>query len=285
MRVRFWGTRGSVPAPGPGTVRYGGNTPCVTIGVGSRSPLVFDAGTGIRSLGLDLAAGVPDEPLDLFLTHTHWDHIQGLPFFAPLFRAGVRLRIWGANEPPGALEQTMRALMAPAVFPVPFERAGAEVEFRAPPFDGVAVGGATVRALPVHHPGGAVGYRIDADGATVVYVPDNELRTGEPSQRALRAALREACRGAGLLIHDSTYTAEESADFHGWGHSTADEALALALDADVGALALFHHAPQRTDAAVDAMVAHCALKAAAAGSRLLVVAAAEGEEIVVAPRA
>jgi phosphoribosyl 1,2-cyclic phosphodiesterase len=284
MRVRFWGTRGSVPSPGASTVRYGGNTSCITVRAGDDPPLIFDAGTGIRALGIDLDSGRSDAPLELFLSHTHWDHIQGLPFFAPLYREGVRLRIWGANNPAGTLERTMRTLMSPAVFPVPFEQAGAVVEFRSPPFDGVTIGAATVRALPVHHPGGAVGYRVDSRAAALVYVPDNELRSGEGPAPAVRQALAEACRGAALLIHDSTYTAEESADFSGWGHSTADEALALALDADVETLVLFHHAPQRTDSAVDAMVAHCALRAAAAGSRLRVIGAMEGEEMVVGSR-
>ncbi|HSJ62393.1 MAG TPA: MBL fold metallo-hydrolase [Gemmatimonadaceae bacterium] len=282
MRVRFWGTRGSVPSPGPATVRYGGNTPCITVRIADEPPLVFDAGTGIRALGPALG-DPPHAPIDLFLTHTHWDHIQGLPFFTPLYREGAHLRIWGANDPPGTLERTLRTLMSPAVFPVPLESAGAEVEFRTPPFDEVAIGGAAVRALPVHHPGGAVGYRISGGGTAIVYVPDNELRGSDGPPAALRETIRDACRGAALLIHDSTYTAEESGDFRGWGHSTADEALELALEADVGTLVLFHHAPQRADPDVDAMVARCAVHAAARGSGLRVVAAAEGEELLVGP--
>jgi phosphoribosyl 1,2-cyclic phosphodiesterase len=283
MQVRFWGTRGSVPSPGGDTVRYGGNTPCVSVDTGGGTPLIFDAGTGIRVLGAELAS-VPDAPLDLFLSHTHWDHIQGLPFFAPLYQSGRRLRIWGANDPPGTLERTLHTLMSPAVFPVPFESAGARVELRGPPIDGTTIGGITVQALPVHHPGGAYGYRLTRGHSAIVYVPDNELRGGDGPPAALRDALRTACRGAALLIHDSTYTVDEAANARGWGHSTADEALALALETGVETLALFHHAPHRSDAAVDDALARCSAAAKAAGSRLRVIAAAEGEAVVVGNR-
>jgi phosphoribosyl 1,2-cyclic phosphodiesterase len=277
MQVRFWGTRGSIPSPGPDTVRYGGNTPCVTVSVHAYPPLIFDAGTGIRVLGDTLDAKVPDEPLDLFLSHTHWDHIQGLPFFAPLFRQGLRLRIWGVDDPPGSLERTIRGLMSPEVFPVDFDQVGATIEFRPPPFEGTVLHGLSVRALAVHHPGGAVGYRIDdRAGHAVIYVPDNELRGGAPDVAALREPLIEACRGASLLIHDSTYTEAESADFSGWGHSTTDDALQLAIDAGVGTLVLFHHAPHRTDAEVDALVAHCEARARGLGAEIRILAAAEG---------
>jgi phosphoribosyl 1,2-cyclic phosphodiesterase len=284
MRVRFWGTRGSVPTPGRETARYGGNTPCISVDAGAAAPLIFDAGTGVRALGLDLAA-LPDEPLELFLSHTHWDHIQGLPFFAPLYQRDRPLRIWGADDPPGTLERTMQTLMAPAVFPVPFESAGARVEFRPLPFDGVSLGGVTVRAIPVHHPGGAAGFRLQSGDAAMVYVPDNELRGSDGPPAAVRRSLREACRGAAVLIHDSTYTAEESPNVLGWGHSTADEAVALALETEVQTLILFHHAPQRTDEEVDRLVEHCRTTVRNAGSRLRVMAAAEGETFVVENRA
>lgn len=280
LQVRFWGTRGSIPAPGPDTVRYGGNTPCITVTAGEYPPLIFDAGTGIRSLGATIAPTMPYAELDLFLSHTHWDHIQGLPFFAPLFKSGVRIRIWGADEPPGALEQTMRALMAPAVFPVPLGQVGAAIEFRAPPFRGTRINGMTIRAFPVNHPGGALGYRIEAPrGETIVYVPDNELRGEAETEAAeLRSSLLEACRGASLLIHDSTYTEAESADYLGWGHSTTADALQLALDAAVRQLVLFHHAPHRTDDEVDAMLADCLTMA---NGRVEIIAAKEGMTVVV----
>ena len=283
MRVRFWGARGSIPSPGIETARYGGNTPCVSVSAGNGVPLIFDAGTGIRALGISLDGHPPDEPLDLFLSHTHWDHIQGLPFFSPMFRRGTHLRIWGAGHSTRTLEQTIRGLLAPDVFPVPFDEVGAVIEFRDPPLEAVQLRGMQIRAIPVRHPGGALGYRVDAaGGAPVVYVPDNELRAEEPGAGAAsRDVLREACRGAALLIHDSTYTEEESADFMGWGHSTTDDALQLALDASVQALALFHHAPGRSDIAIDAMVARCAERVSREGASLRVLAAAEGLELVV----
>lgn len=283
MRVKFWGARGSIPSPGIETARYGGNTPCLSVAADNGAPLIFDAGTGIRGLGISLDGHPPHEPLDLFLSHTHWDHIQGLPFFSPMFRRGIRLRIWGSGHATRTLEQTIRGLLAPDVFPVPFDEVGATIEFRAPPLEPVQLRGMQVRAIPVRHPGGALGYRIDLAGAApVVYVPDNELRAEQPGAGAAsRDVLREACRGAALLIHDSTYTEEESADFMGWGHSTTDDALQLALDAGVETLALFHHAPGRSDLAIDAMVARCAERVSREGASLRVVAAAEGLEIVV----
>jgi phosphoribosyl 1,2-cyclic phosphodiesterase len=255
----------------------------VSVAAGNGVPLIFDAGTGIRALGLSLDGHPPDESLDLFLSHTHWDHIQGLPFFAPMFRRGIRLRIWGAGHPTRTLEQTIRGLFDPEVFPVRFDDVGATIEFRDPPLQPVQLRGMQVLAIPVRHPGGALGYRIDVAGAApVVYVPDNELRAEQPGAGvASRDVLREVCRGAALLIHDSTYTEEESADFMGWGHSTTDDALQLALDAGVETLALFHHAPGRSDLAIDAMVARCAERASRRGASLRVVAAAEGLEVVV----
>jgi phosphoribosyl 1,2-cyclic phosphodiesterase len=282
LRIRFWGTRGSIPSPGPRTVRYGGNTPCVELRTSSDELVVLDAGTGIRELGRALLEGANGKPLDvdLFLTHTHWDHIQGLPFFEPAFRAGHRITLWIAGPPLDALEHALREQMAPVVFPVHFDQLPATVRFR-------RLGGATppgrtyaVDAKEVRHPGGALAYRFRDHGdnavPSLVYVSDNELPGDDEGTRAEHDALVEFVRGARVLVHDATYTDAEYASRRGWGHSTDTAALRLAIEAGVRTLVLFHHAPERSDAEIDAMLARC--RRAAAG-RVEVLAAAEGMEI------
>jgi phosphoribosyl 1,2-cyclic phosphodiesterase len=280
MRISFWGTRGSVPVPGAGTVRFGGNTPCVEVAAAGAAPVILDAGTGIRLLGDRLAINKDATNVVLFLTHTHWDHIQGLPFFAPLHQAGARIRIYGPNSPPGALDQAVKSLLTPAMFPVPFSRVSATTEFHAAPPQALEINQLEISALPVNHPGAAVGYRLHdaASGATALYVPDNEIQGQAASATEARARLAHAARDADVLIHDSTFLESEYGRYSGWGHSTCDDALALAREAGVKHLVLFHHAPQRNDDAVDAMVAHCRESAAADGGPR-VSAAEEGTTI------
>lgn len=284
LRATFWGTRGSIPTPGPHTVRYGGNTPCVEVRTHDGHLIILDAGTGIRALGralLEQADGAPIEA-DLFLTHAHWDHIQGIPFFAPLFGRGNRLRIWGSASLERSVDQVVRDQMSPVVFPVSFEALAATIEFRTI-VEGTPTGGPgyEVQAFGLQHPGGALGYRFQAnpgDAGALVYVPDNELAP-HPSYGSMpewRDRLTAFVRGASILIHDAMYTPEEYAHCHGWGHSTHREAVALALAADVRTLVLFHHDPQRSDDALDRTVAECRELVRRAGASLEVVPAAEG---------
>lgn len=282
LRVRFWGTRGSTPSPGPRTVRYGGNTPCVEVRTTADELIVLDAGTGIRALGRALLTrtGEARVTADLFVTHAHWDHIQGLPFFAPAFVAGQQIRIWIAGPPLDALERAIREQMAPMVFPVSFEDLRARIDF--PALDGAPLDGRSYRvhALPVRHPGGALAYRFhehaEDETPALVYVSDNELVPAGDRADASRDALVAFARGARVLVHDATYTESEYESRRGWGHSTDVEALRLALDAGARTLVLFHHAPDRSDDEIDAIVARC--REAAAG-RLTVIAAAEGMEL------
>ncbi len=287
FRATFWGTRGSIPSPGPHTVRYGGNTPCVEVRTADGHLIILDAGTGIRALGralVDQAAGAPIEA-DLFLTHAHWDHIQGIPFFSPLFGRGHRLRIWGSASLERSVDQVVRDQMSPVVFPVSFEALAATIEFHS-----IAEGtpmrgpGYEVTAFALQHPGGALGYRFEPRGAAggpagaLVYIPDDELAP-HPSYHAgprWRERLTAFVRGASVLIHDAMYTPEEYVACAGWGHSTHQEAVALALAAEVRTLVLFHHDPQRTDEALDRIVTECRTLVQRAGASLEVVAAAEG---------
>lgn len=291
LEARFWGTRGSVPSPGPSTVRHGGNTPCVELRNADGGVAILDAGTGLRSLGhalLKAADGTPTTA-DILVTHAHWDHIQGLPFFAPLFREGSRVRIWSTPPLLDRLERALRAQMAPDVFPVPFEEVRATVEFLPVPADGATVDGFQVHTLPVRHPGGAVGFRVEGcndSRGTLVYIPDNELHPDAPydAPSDWRARLMEFLRGADVLIHDAMYTTEEYPGVRGWGHSTVDEAVALAMEAGVPRLLLFHHHPERADDAVDRLVEHARLLVRARGDAVEVAAAAEGVAVRAGPR-
>jgi phosphoribosyl 1,2-cyclic phosphodiesterase len=289
FRLRFWGTRGSIPTPGPATVRYGGNTPSIEVRTPTGSLVLLDAGTGIRELGRALIARANGSPItgDIYLTHAHWDHIQGIPFFAPAFQPGNRFTIWGAKSLAASIRRVVRDQMSPVVFPVAFEELAATFDFRELTDERHASDGFEVRAFPVRHPGGALGYRFaarDADEDTssvFVYISDNELRAADASasNERWRAKLVEFIRGSRVLIHDATYTEEEYESHRGWGHSTYGDAVALALESGVETLVLFHHSPERSDDDVDARLAECRASCARSGRTLQIIAAAEGLEL------
>lgn len=284
LRVRFWGTRGSIPTPGPRSARYGGNTPCLEVRTADGRLVVLDAGTGLRGLGQSLTDDGAVVDADLFLSHTHWDHIQGIPFFAPLYRPGTRLRIWGW-ERGSPIAEVLREQMSPSVFPVAIDELPSEVEFRTvqdgPEYDV----GLRLSAFAVQHPGGALGYRVAAGigEASLVYVPDGELAPHGPYRTpdGWRDRLVAWIRGSKVLVHDATYTRGEIEGHRGWGHSTCDEAVALAIEAGVRQLVLFHHKPERSDEEVDGIVAYCRDLAGVRDAGLEIVAAAEGMELQV----
>jgi phosphoribosyl 1,2-cyclic phosphodiesterase len=284
MRLHFWGTRGSIPSPGPATVRYGGNTPCTELRTAAGHLVILDAGTGIRELGRSLIARANGAPIegDIFLTHAHWDHIQGLPFFAPVFQRGNHFTIWGSAALETSIDRVVRDQMSPVVFPVTFDDLAAAVDFSEILPGTMHTNGVMVSAFDVRHPGGALGYRF-ADPATpdraLVYISDNELGDASKyphSPATWRDELLAWMRGAAVLVHDATYTTEEYDHHRGWGHSTDAEAVSLAIEAGVETLVLFHHKPERHDDEVDARVAAARAQAAAAGASLTVLAAAEG---------
>jgi phosphoribosyl 1,2-cyclic phosphodiesterase len=291
FRLRFWGTRGSIPTPGPAWVRYGGHTPpSIEVRTPTGALVLLDAGTGIRELGRALIARANGAPItgDIYLTHAHWDHIQGIPFFAPAFQRGNRFTIWGAKSLAASIRRVVRDQMSPVVFPVAFEELAATFDFRELTDERHASDGFEVRAFPVRHPGGALGYRFAARGAdgettnsAFVYISDNELRAADASASSerWRAKLVEFIRGSRVLIHDATYTEDEYESHRGWGHSTYGDAVALALESGVETLVLFHHSPDRSDDDVDARLAECRAACVRSGRTLRIVAAAEGLEL------
>jgi phosphoribosyl 1,2-cyclic phosphodiesterase len=270
ISVRFWGTRGSIACPGPTSVRYGGNTPCVEIRCGEHT-LIFDAGSGIRPLGNALVKASDIKDFDIFLSHGHIDHVVGLPFFAPLFDDDRVVRVWGGNlQAAGGVEEAVRKLMSFPLFPLQIEAVHATLEFHdfcagdtINPRPGVIV-----RTAPLHHPGGATGYRIEYCGRSVTYVTDVELGDG-PIDPALLALTKDT----GLVIVDATYTDEELPARAGWGHSSWRQAVRLATAANAAKLCLFHHDPEHDDACMDGI--KCAAEAARPGT----IVASEGMQV------
>ncbi len=255
MSVRFWGVRGSIPCPGPNTVRYGGNTSCVEVRCGDHR-LVFDAGSGLRALGLALADEEQTTDIDLFLSHCHIDHLIGLPFFVPAFVKGNRLRLWAGNlKAAGGVQETVRKLMSYPLFPIEIEAAQGKIEFN--DFEPGAVlmprPGIKVMTTPLNHPGGATGYRVEYGGRAMAYITDTELNADE-----MDPALLELARDASIVIIDTTYTDEELPEHVGWGHSSWQQAIRLANEAGVGKLFLFHHDPEHDDDEMDRIAASAA---------------------------
>lgn len=246
--VRFWGVRGSIACPSPQHVRYGGNTSCLEVNVDGTS-IILDAGTGIRNLGQSLLErGVKEAKI--LLTHTHWDHINGFPFFTPAYAPNHNFEIRAGHlYDAGGVERVLAGQMARPTFPVPLTALQAELkftDFRAG--ETFKVNGVTVKTAPLQHPDGATGYRIEAAGRSFCYITDTEHVPGEPDENIL-----DLIRGANLVVYDSTYTDEEFPKHIGWGHSTWQEGVRLAKAANVERLAIFHHDPYHDDDFMDSV--------------------------------
>jgi phosphoribosyl 1,2-cyclic phosphodiesterase len=282
--VTFWGTRGSIPTPGPNTARYGGNTPCVAVEAAAGQLVVLDAGTGIRALGLDLVAKQNGAvKVEILLSHAHWDHIQGLPHFKPFFAPGNTVRIWGSRQGTTSLEAILRQQMDPAVFPVPLDALSAQLTVQHVDTEEFSVGEFRVQAMKLRHPGTTFAYRLTPvhGGPSMAYVTDNELGAGGQYQVSggWRRDFITFLQGVDLLIHDAMYTPAELERHRGWGHSTYEEAVTLAQDAGAKRLVLFHHEPEHGDEAMDGLVAAARKFAKTRGGSLDVAAAQEGMQV------
>jgi len=275
MLVRFHGVRGSTPCHGDDIARYGGNTSCVSVVADGEDPLLFDLGTGLRYFGVSCPSDRPFEGTAL-LTHLHWDHVQGLPFFVPLLRDGAHLDVYApAQEDGRSVHEAFDAFIRPPYFPVTLEHLVGTVTFRDVGDDEFEVGTAKVMSRSIPHCGPTLGYRVTWDGVTVAYLSDHQ-QPSDGSQRIAHGA-RELCDGADLVIHDAQYTPAEFARKSTWGHCTVEYAVRVAHESGAKRLALFHHDPLRDDEALDEVARET--KELASCLNLEVTVAAEGSTV------
>ncbi len=287
MHVRFWGTRGSIAKPGPDTLRYGGNTSCLEVRSDDGTLVVLDCGTGVHALGHELAASGRAGPGHLLIGHSHWDHIQGFPFFEPFFVPGA---VWDVYAPGGRgreLESILAGQMAYEYSPITLEALDAKVQFHDLSEGVFEVGSLRVTTQYLNHPALTLGYRIEGDGAVLVYATDHEPHSlhpadAPPGSRLIHHEDRRHARflqGADLVVHDAQYLLDEFPRRAGWGHTPVERAVDYALIAEARRLALFHHDPDRTDDEVDALCACAKERVRAADGALEVFGAAEGWSI------
>lgn len=301
VRLKFWGVRGSIPSPGAETVYYGGNTSCVEIRVG-REIIILDAGSGLRKLGLALKAEFQEHPihLSLLITHTHWDHIQGFPFFLPAYDPKNNLTIYGFEGASQGLQSTLSDQMESPYFPISMQQMPGHIAIRELHEMEFSINGVRVEARFLHHPGVCVGYKLFTPGGVICYLPDIELyqrlrEIWNTETRLVPLERRETSppedvelvdfiRDADVLIMDAQYDASEYEKHIGWGHSCVEDSVAFALHATVKRLFLFHHDPDHTDDQIKRMVERAREMAARRHSSLIVEAAREGCELVLPER-
>ena len=280
MRVRFWGTRGSIPSPGAATVRYGGNTSCVEIETDAGTHIILDCGSGARELGQRLLSDASGSGLrlHLFIGHTHWDHIQGFPFFVPAFLPSTELNIYAAGSFQKSLEESLAGQMQYSYFPVRLRELRSHLHFTDLEEGFFRVGDVLVETQHLNHTAPTIAYRITGDGATIAYTTDHEpfWKPGSPLQHPGDHRHIEFLRGADLVIHDAQYTDEEYPQRVGWGHSTVEYATDVCIAAEAGRLALTHHDPAREDSAIDRLQVLARARVERQKSPLEVFAAAEG---------
>lgn len=278
--VRFWGTRGSCPTCNAGVTGYGGNTSCVELRIGG-TPLIFDCGTGLRELGDSLTAEFAGKPLQahIFVGHTHWDHIQGFPFFAPLYNPRNSFNIFSVHGAHGSLGRIFTQSMSQDYFPVPLSSLGARigfVELKGP----VDLGLAKISFRHLNHPGVCIGFRVEAQGKVVTYLSDHEpfAKLGGASELSLRqdAEIAAFARGSDLVIREAQYTEKEYASRKGWGHATYDDAAKFAVESGVKRMALTHHDPYHSDPMLDEQLEYCRGLIRAAGGTTDCFGAREG---------
>ncbi|MEJ1958693.1 MAG: MBL fold metallo-hydrolase [Nitrosomonadales bacterium] len=295
MKVKFWGVRGSIPSPGPKTVRYGGNTTCIEVRTDSNELIILDGGSGIFPLAQTLLRELP-VTAHIFNTHSHWDHIQGLPFFIPIFIPGNQIKLYGSFDPISGEgpERIMAVQMQYSYFPVREAEMKSRIEYLiAMPNESVTVGSATVTPVLLNHPVINLGYRIDCQGKSVFFTGDHEPHTniyepgeeGFPEYQVLieeqRRSIVAAMRGVDVLIADSAYTLEEYSSKKGWGHGTFDSSMALANAAGARILYCTHHEPTRSDDELEAVFAKALTRHTNLASSLDIRLAREGDEIVI----
>jgi phosphoribosyl 1,2-cyclic phosphodiesterase len=274
VRLTFWGVRGSIPSPGSGTVRFGGNTTCVEIRADGQH-LILDAGSGIRVLGQELLQEFGEKPLNLtiLLTHTHWDHIQGFPFFQPAYQGKNNIRILGYEGARRSLQSTLEVQMESPYFPISFRDLPGHIVIEELKEHSFSIGKLKIQAAQTKHPGLTMGYRIETSAGVICFVPDHESAPGEPP-----GVIGDLIAGADVLVMDSQYTAEEYPKKAGWGHGCLDDVVRVACETGVKRLWLFHHDPIHDDEFIEGMVGRA--RELAYDHDLEIDAAREGEQVV-----
>lgn len=273
MRITFYGVRGSTPSPADTNRRYGGNTATIVLTATDADPILLDLGTGVRVFG-------QSQPLDgsfratALVTHIHWDHIQGLPFFTPIDRPGARLDVYAPEQAQGPLEAVFNDFMRPPYFPIHYSELRGDIRFHDVTDHDFEIGSAKVKVRPVPHCGPTVGYRVDWEGASVAYISDHQAPLGLDT---VADQVLELCDGVDLLIHDAQYTPEEFEQKAHWGHCTMDYAVLVARESGARRLCLFHHDPAHGDDLLDRL--HDELRARSDGGPSEIISAREGLEL------
>jgi phosphoribosyl 1,2-cyclic phosphodiesterase len=274
MEVKFWGTRGSIPAPGAHTLEFGGNTSCVEVLLNSGRRLIIDGGTGLRLLGKHLMENASPVSIYLLLSHGHWDHLLGIPFFVPIYQESTEILVDGWPPAFQAMTRVFDSHMGDGFFPVAFDHLKARIDYLNRLAHGpLKVDGVTIDVIPLNHPQGGFGFRIREGSHVLVFITDNELGAGH-GQRLPEFV--EFVRGVDLLIHDAQYLPSDMQERRGWGHSTYEEAVALAMAAGAHNLILTHHDPSRSDAEVEKIIEAARQQAAASEIPHYIDAAREG---------
>jgi len=276
MKVKFWGARGSIPVSGKQYNTYGGSTTCVQICSKKNDLIIIDAGTGIRALGKEMLKK-PQNDFTMFFTHSHWDHVIGFPFFAPIYSKKTRIRMMGCSYSSAPVREIIAKTMQPPGFPVKFDEISAKFEFASVCSIGWEIGPISIVPIELSHPNHGLGYKFREDGRTFVFLTDNELTFKHPGGREFDDYAAFA-RGADLLVHDAEYTDEEYPRRRAWGHSTHQQAVDLALKAGVRSLGLFHHNQDRTDRDLEKILVLCRRQIKAAGSKMDCFAVKEGQD-------
>jgi phosphoribosyl 1,2-cyclic phosphodiesterase len=255
MRIKIWGSRGSIPVSGEIYRMYGGNTTCLEVRLDSGEIIIIDAGTGIRELGNSLTPEDLEKPLYMLFTHSHWDHIQGFPFFTPIYNKKTRLMVYGCLSVTKSVSDILSFQMEKAYFPVPLEGVPSKISFTNECIKNLSIGDAKIDAIENNHPNQCHSLKITENGKTFVFATDNELSQKEP--RTGFSEFVEFVENVDCLIHDCMYSDDEIQDRNGWGHSATSEACQLAAQGRVRRFGIFHHDPDRADAEVDRMLSLC----------------------------
>jgi len=278
MIIRCWGARGSIPVSGKQYLIYGGNTTCLEIRNKTDDIIIVDAGSGIRELGNSLLAE-NRHSYTLLMTHAHWDHIMGFPFFKPIYSHKTSINIWGCPFAQVSLKEMLFRIMAPPNFPVNFEAISAQISYQDTCSESYQLGSITITPIALSHPNQGSGYKFEEDGKCFVFLTDNELGFRHEGGLDYQDYLNFS-RGADLLIHDAEYDEADYKKTRSWGHSVYKDALRLALEAEVKQIGLFHHNQERFDTAVEAMVAECRKEISRQGAPLECFAVRQGAELI-----